>query len=427
MTVNITNRVTRSDIFGQIYVQDYFDYMVLQIFKPLDNRMFGMQRTIQCSLPPDNDLVETIKSYNKAVQHVIDIGWSIQTFNKNILHSETYSDLRKSYPGLQSSLVQCARDMASGMLKREKFKSKKPFKRLLSGVRYNQRTFTPFLKSKLISISTIAGRKKYPLVIPSYFHQYLEGRITSLTLRYNPRRMKTIAYLTLELPDIPVEDPSSFLGVDRGIKRVAVCSNNSFYSTNHILAVKWKYQQLRQELQSKGTRSTRRKLRAISGRERRFMTDENRKIAKWICNMTYNCIVLENIRGLNQDSKKKKKVSKYLRKRFGNWSYFQLEQFIIERAEKIGKLVLFVNPRYTSQRCSQCGYTAKKNRATQSSFLCGICFNKLNADLNAARNLSDFGKAEIGRASVNSPNVAVLPLTLTILSLTRGTVLATNH
>ncbi|MHA2237489.1 MAG: hypothetical protein ACXAB2_03845 [Candidatus Hodarchaeales archaeon] len=170
-----------------------------------------MQRAIQCPLPADNDLVETIKSYNKAVQYVIDIGWAKQTFNKNILHSETYTDLRKSHLGLQSSLVQCARDMASDMLKREKFKSKKPVKRLLSGVRYNQRTFTPFLKSGVISISTISGRKKYPFVIPFYFHQYLKGRITSLTLRYHPRRKKIIAHLTMELPDVPVEESSSLV------------------------------------------------------------------------------------------------------------------------------------------------------------------------------------------------------------------------
>ncbi len=386
-----------------------------------------MQRTIQCPMHTDNDLVDTIKIYNKAVQHVVDIGWSLKTFNKNILHSVTYKNLRERYPALQSSLIQCARDMASDMLKQEKFKYKKPLKRLLSGVRYNQRTFTPFLESGVISISTIAGRKKYPLVIPLYFHQYLEGRITSLILSYNTRRKKIIAYLTMELPDVQVEEPSSFLGIDRGIKRVAVCSNNRFYPTNHILAVKWRYQQLRKELQSKGTRSAKRKLRIISGRERRFMTDENRKIAKWICNMPYNCIVLENVRGLKQHSKNKKKVSKHLRRRFGNWSYYQLERFIIERAEKLSKFVLFVNPRYTSQRCSQCGYIAKANRSSQSHFFCRECFCELNADLNAARNLSNFGKTEIGRASVNSPNVAVLPLTITILSLSRGTVLATSH
>jgi IS605 OrfB family transposase len=387
-----------------------------------------MQRTIQCPLPAEKDLLDTIKIYNHAVQSVINAGWKLKTFKKTTLHSETYKEIRKKYPSFQSSLVQCARDMASDMLKRERFKYKKPLKQTLSGVRYNQRTFTPFLESGVISISTIRGRKRYPLVIPEYFHQYfMNGRITSLILYYNRKRKKIMAFLTLELPDIPVKEPTSYLGVDRGIRRVAVCSNNTFYPTNHILAVKWKYQQLRKTLQSKGTRSAKRKLWLQSGRERRFMADENRKIAKWICNMPYNCIVLENIRGLKQLSKKKKKVSKKIRRKFGNWSYYQLEQFIIERAEKVAKNVLFVNPSYTSQRCSQCGYTAKSNRRSQSEHLCGECFFELNADLNAARNLSSFGKAEIGKASVNSPNVAVLPMAITISSLSPKSVLATSH
>jgi IS605 OrfB family transposase len=265
-------------------------------------------------------------------------------------------------------------------------------------------------------------------MIPEYFHQYIViGRITSLTLYYITRRKKIIAYLTVELPAIPVEEPSSFVGVDRGIKRIAVSSNNMFYPTNHILAVKWKYQQLRKNLQSKGTRSARRKLRLLSGRERRFMADENRKIAKWICNMPHNCIVLENLRGLAQQSKKQKKASKKLRRKFGNWSYYQLEQFIIHQAEKVGKTVLFVNPKYTSQRCSSCGYISSTNRCLHYSFRCNNCAFQLNVDLNAARNLSDFGMSEIRRASVNSPNVAVLPMTILISSLTCGLVPATNH
>jgi IS605 OrfB family transposase len=155
------------------------------------------------------------------------------------------------------------------------------------------------------------------------------------------------------------------------------------------------------------------------------MTDENRKIAKWICNMSDGCIVLENIRGLKTHSKKQRKASKKVRRQLSNWVYYQLERFVIERAEKVGKVVLFVNPSYTSQRCSRCGYISKKNRQSQAEFFCRKCGHQLNADLNAARNLSDFGKSEFGRASVTSPNVAVLPLTETIVSLKQ--VLATSH
>ncbi|MFW9853868.1 MAG: RNA-guided endonuclease InsQ/TnpB family protein [Candidatus Thorarchaeota archaeon] len=384
-----------------------------------------MLRTIQCPLPFDPDLLETIRIYNQAVQHVIDIGWALKTYNKTTLHRKTYKTIREKYPSLQSSLVQCARDVASDMLKGEKFKHKKPVKKEISGIRYNQRTFTPFLESNQVSLSTIRGRKRYNLIVPVYFHQYLHGTVKSLILHYKKNSRRIIAYFTLELPNVSVRQPTTFLGVDRGIRRAAVCSNNFFYPTNHILAIKWKYQQLRQKLQSKGTRSAKRKLRELSGRERRFMTDENRKISKWVCELPYDCIVLENIRGLKQHSKNIKRISKKLRRKFGNWAYYQLEQFLIERAEKLGKMILFVNPKCTSRRCSRCGYISKSNRASRSVFFCRECWFELNADLNAARNLSVFGKAEFGRASVNSPNVAVLPLTLTLVKL--GRVLATNY
>lgn len=427
--IDITNRTIVSSGFGQIQLgitltkwgQKHLKYRI---------HYLPMLRTIQSPLPYDEGLVETIRIYNKAVQYVLDVGWRLRTYNKNKLHHETYYHIRENYPTLQSSLVQCARDMAFNMLKREKFKNKKPLKKGLSGVRFNQRTFTPFLNSGQISISTINGRKNYPLSIPKYFRQYLHGTVKSLTIRTKKKKKKKknrriIAYLTVELPDVPVQEPSTFIGVDRGIKRVAVCSNNTFYPTNHILAVKWKYQQLQKQLQSKGTRTAKRKLSDLSGRERRFMTNENRKIAKWIVDMPYNCIVLENIKGLKQHSKKKKIICKKVRRKFRNWAYYQLERVIIERAEKVGKSVLFVSPKYTSQRCWRCGYIAKTNRLSQTTFSCKKCGFELNADLNASRNLSDFGKAVIGRASVNSPNVAVVPLTETILLL--GRLLATSH
>ena len=104
-----------------------------------------MIRTIQVPLPHDNDLIKTIEIYNKVSQYVLDYGWNNKIFNKSKLHKATYYDIRQRYPKLQSSLVQCARDMASDILKREKFMHKKPIKKIHSAIRYNQRTFTPFL------------------------------------------------------------------------------------------------------------------------------------------------------------------------------------------------------------------------------------------------------------------------------------------
>lgn len=44
---------------------------------------------------------------------------------------------------------------------------------------------------------------------------------------------------------------------------------------------------------------------------------------------------------------------------------------------------------YTSQKCHQCGHTARENRESQAVFKCVSCGHTVNADLNAARNIRD--------------------------------------
>ena len=50
------------------------------------------------------------------------------------------------------------------------------------------------------------------------------------------------------------------------------------------------------------------------------------------------------------------------RKMFGSWSPCELEKFIEYKAEDEGKIVVYVNPKHTSQRCLRCGYTDKNKR-----------------------------------------------------------------
>ena len=54
------------------------------------------------------------------------------------------------------------------------------------------------------------------------------------------------------------------------------------------------------------------------------------------------------------------------------------------------RLVL-VNPAYTSQTCSECGYRDSRNRESQAVFECKRCHSRMNADLNAASNILDRG------------------------------------
>jgi IS605 OrfB family transposase len=95
----------------------------------------------------------------------------------------------------------------------------------------------------------------------------------------------------------------------------------------------------------------------------------------------------------------KKKVRKSERNQRHSWSFRQLRDFIQYKALLAGVKVILVNPAYTSQECSICGYVDKSNRKSQSDFHCQLCGFATNADYNASINISR-------KAVVNQPIVA---------------------
>ena len=74
--------------------------------------------------------------------------------------------------------------------------------------------------------------------------------------------------------------------------------------------------------------------------------------------------------------------------------------------ERFGVTTVEVNPAYTSQTCSSCGYVNKKNRRDQQTFHCLWCGHHRHADLNAARNIGQRRALAIG--SVFQGKAAVL-------------------
>jgi len=59
----------------------------------------------------------------------------------------------------------------------------------------------------------------------------------------------------------------------------------------------------------------------------------------------------------------------------------------------VGGRVVAIDPAFTSQRCSECGHVDKRNRRTQSAFICLACGHAENADVNAAKNILAAGHA----------------------------------
>ena len=104
---------------------------------------------------------------------------------------------------------------------------------------------------------------------------------------------------------------------------------NTFYSSKNINNRRARYAYLRKELQSKGTRSAKRKLKRLSGRERRFVTDVNHCISKQIVNAEYTVFALEDLSKIRVQKRRGKEFDRKL----NNWSFYLLEQFLGYKAE----------------------------------------------------------------------------------------------
>jgi len=356
-----------------------------------------MQRTIKLTLPSNDTLLKTVEVYNVVCNEVLKVAFQARTYSKSRVHQLTYRGIRHKYPMLQSSMVQCLRDQACDMLKREKLMVL-PKKKIHSSVRYNQRTFKPYFQKGVISLSTIEGRIKIAVSIPEYYKQYLDWQVKSITLSYDVHIQKLHLRLVVEKETPQKLELNSVLGVDSGILNHAVLSNNVFFASNHIRNVKGRYQFIRQRLQALGTRSAKRLLKKRSGREKRFMADTNHCIAKLIVAQPFNVIALEKL-----EVKKEKRNGRRFNRKLGNWAWRQLQVYTEYKAETLGKTVVHVNPAYTSQTCSRCGERGVRKGLV---FKCKHCGFEINADLNAARNIASLGKSEIGRLQVNEPIVA---------------------
>lgn len=71
-----------------------------------------------------------------------------------------------------------------------------------------------------------------------------------------------------------------------------------------------------------------------------------------------------------------------------DWTYYDLQQKIEYKAKEKGIEVKYISPKYTSLRCSKCGYISKDNRTNRDEFYCIKCGYKEHADYNASQNIS---------------------------------------
>ncbi|MFE2328914.1 RNA-guided endonuclease InsQ/TnpB family protein [Streptomyces sp. NPDC059385] len=270
---------------------------------------------------------------------------------------------------------------------------------------YDDRCLSWQIDTQTVSIWTTAGRIRNIRFVcsPGALRLIGESRKGESDLLHRDGAWFLIA--GCEVSATPVNRrPSGWIGVDLGVNNIVTTSDEGEAFAGEALN-KYRRRQIRirAELQARGTKSAKRKLRKSARREARHAANINHIISKRIvaeAERTGRGIGLEDLTGIRE----RVRLRKPQRAALHSWAFAQLTAFIQYKAERAGVPFVRVDPAYTSQMCSWCGHTEKANRATQQLFVCRSCGVVAHADHNAARNVE--ARAKYVWAAVSQPHAA---------------------
>lgn len=239
-------------------------------------------------------------------------------------------------------------------------------------------------------------------------HRPIEGTIKTVTIK----REGEDWYVTFSCDNVePEKLPVSYedVGIDLGVSHLATLSNGIMIEhPRYYRKAKKKLEVAHQSLSRKEKGSHRRNKakqhlakvsRKVRNQRKDFLHKESRKLVN-----TYQVMVFEDIKAsdLTRTPKPKKDetTGQYLpngaaskaglSKSILDASWSQFVDACSCKAEEAGRTLLRVDPKYTSQICSQCGTVRKKDLSERwHSCECGA---ELDRDVNAAINILARGK-----------------------------------
>jgi len=88
------------------------------------------------------------------------------------------------------------------------------------------------------------------------------------------------------------------------------------------------------------------------------------------------------------------------------WNY--LAQRLTSKAEEAGRVVIQVDPAYTSKACSACGYIFNGLKLSHRWVICPSCGLSMDRDHNTAINILNRGLLSLGKTSRDGQSLWVL-------------------
>jgi len=248
-----------------------------------------------------------------------------------------------------------------------------------------------------ISITTLSKRTKLAFTNKG-FEKYFTGdwKLGTAKLVYSRGKWFLHIGITKKVNDFDSKDSPQIVGIDRGLRFLATAFDSKgktlFFDGQKVLHKRKKFLDIRRQLQSKGTKSAKKRLKQLAQRENRWMTDVNHRISKTLVTAygSHTLFVLEDLTHVtfNTDD-----LPKSLRNSHRSWAFFQLESFLTYKAQAIQSTVVKVNPAFTSQRCPKCGLVEKTNRHHDThEYWCKQCQYRCNDDRLGAMNIEILGQ-----------------------------------
>lgn len=330
-------------------------------------------------------LINTIKECNRVCNYISDLAWNNKEFKQFALHRLCYKQIKEKYNIPSQMIIRCIAKVSNAY--KLDTKKKRTFN-LYGGIAYDSRILS--YKNESVSISTVNKRQKIQFVCHNEF--YLKYTFGESVLIF--RRNKFFLFQTIDIPQQPIEKPQGYIGLDFGIKDIVCTSDGESFSSKWLSEYKERRLKIRKSIQSKVSKGSRKLLKRISRKESATIAKHNHTISKVIVLNAKEKnlgIVIENLRNIRKTTPFK---GKSFNKIVNEWSFSQLRDFITYKCSLHGVDLTVVNPSYTSQTCSVCHHLGLRKGKL---FKCDYCGSDMDADVNAARNIAQFG------AAINQP------------------------
>jgi len=350
-----------------------------------------MKLTLQIQLLPDKQqtaqLKSTMERFNEACSWLAEQAFEMKTANKIILQQRFYYDLRERF-GLSAQMASICIRHVGGTYSRDK--SLLPVFRPNAAMPYDSRILS-FKGIDRVSILTLERRFIVPFVMGKYQRERFSLAKGECDL-VRRKDGKWFLLVSLEAPEGTEIAPTEFVGV----VNLATDNDGDVYTNTETEKVRQKQNKVRRSLGRKagkvkreGSRpkNIKRKLKALSGKERRFKANENHRISKQIVEKatdTKRGIGLEDLTGIRERTRFRKSQ----RDKMSKWSFAELRGFIEYKAKLVGVPVIPVDPRDTSRTCPKCGHIDEGNRTARDLFLCRSCGHFDHADIVGATNIA---------------------------------------